>query len=226
MFGLLAFSVARAQTADEIIAKHIAAIGGADAWKKVNSIKQSGTIKVQGTDVSMVMTVLNGVGNRQDISAAGLNGYMIITPTAGWNYMPLNGQTKPEPITPDDLKQGADELDAQGNLIDYKAKGHTVEYFGKDDVDGTEAYKLKVTTKNGNVETLYIDPATNYVIRTVSKRKANGQEFDVTTNLSGYQKLPEGIVVPMSISLPFGELKITKVEVNGPVDEAVFKLPK
>ena len=214
---------AQAQTADEIINKHIESVGGKDAWKKINSIKQWGSVKVQGNEVSLTITGLNGVGNRQDISVAGLTGYVIITPKAGWNYLPFNGQTKPETMTADDVKQGADDLDVQGNLLDYKAKGHTVEYLGKDDVDGTEAYKLKMTTKAGNVETLYIDPATNYVIRTVSKRKANGQEVDVTTNLSNYQKLPEGIVVPMSIGLPFGELKITKVEVNAPVDEAIFK---
>ncbi len=213
----------QAQTADEIINKHIESVGGKDAWKKVNSIKQWGSVKVQGNEVSLTITGLNGVGNRQDISVAGLTGYVIITPKAGWNYLPFNGQTKPETMTADDVKQGADDLDVQGNLLDYKAKGHAVEYLGKDDVDGTEAYKLKMTTKAGNVETLYIDPATNYVIRTVSKRKANGQEVDVTTNLSNYQKLPEGIVVPMSIGLPFGELKITKVEVNAPVDEAIFK---
>ena len=214
---------AKAQTADEVVAKHLNAIGGADAWKKVNTIKQQGSLKVQGADVTMTSVTVNNVGNRQDISVAGQSGYIIITPKAGWQYMPFNGQTKPEAMTEDDLKQGVDELDIQGNLVDYKAKGHTVEYLGKDDVDGTEAYKLKLTTKAGNVQTIYIDPATNYIIRTVDKRKANGQEVDITTNMSGYQKLPEGIVVPMTIGLPFGELKITKVEVNGPVDEAVFK---
>ena len=217
---------AKAQTADEIVTKHLNAIGGADAWKKVNSMKQTGSLTVQGANVTISNITVNNVGNRQDISVAGQSGYVIITPKAGWQYLPFNGQTKPEAMTEDDLKQGIDELDIQGNLLDYKAKGHTVEYLGKDDVDGTEAYKLKLTTKNGNVQTIYIDPATNYIIRTVSKRKGNGQEFDVTTNMSGYQKLPEGIVMPMTVSLPFGELKITKTEINGPVDEAIFKPAK
>jgi hypothetical protein len=75
---------------------------------------------------------------------------------------------------------------------------------------------------------MYFDPASYLVIRTVSKQKANGQEMDVTTSLSNYKKLPEGILVPMSISLPVGpganaELTLTKVEVNKPVDEAIFK---
>jgi hypothetical protein len=213
----------QAQTADEIVAKHIAAIGGADSWKKVNSMYQEGSMTVQGTDVAIAMTVLHKKGMRQNISLMGMTGYQIMTPTAGWNFMPFQGQQKPEAITADELKENVDELDTQGELIDYKTKGHTVEYLGKDDVEGTEAYKLRITQKSGKVKTFYIDPASNYIIRTVAKQKANGQEVEVTTDLSDYKKLPEGIVVPMSVKLPFGQMKVTKVEVNKPVDENLFK---
>ena len=213
----------QAQTADEIVAKHIAAIGGADSWKKVNSMYQEGSMTVQGTDVAIAMTVLHKKGMRQNISLMGMTGYQIMTPTAGWNFMPFQGQQKPEAITADELKENVDELDTQGELIDYKTKGHTVEYLGKDDVEGTEAYKLRITQKSGKVKTFYIDPATNYIIRTVAKQKANGQEVEVTTDLSDYKKLPESIVMPMSVKLPFGQMKVTKVEVNKPVDENLFK---
>ena len=50
--------------------------------------------------------------------------------------------------------------------------------------------------------------------------------MDATTNLSNYQKLPEGIMVPFSIGLPFGELTLTKVEINKPIDENIFKPSK
>jgi len=224
--ALLAVSVSLAsigQTADEIVSKHLTAIGGADAWRKINSMVNEGTMKIQGADVSLKLSVLNGKGNRQDISFMGMNGYQIITPTAGWSYMPFQGQTKPEAVTEDILKENADQLDPQGVLVDYKTKGHVVELLGKEDVEGTEAFKLKVTHKSGKTETVFIDPSSYYILRSVSKQKANGQEFEVTTNYSNYTKLPEGIVVPMSISLPFGELVITKVELNKAIDEKIFK---
>jgi hypothetical protein len=153
----------------------------------------------------------------------GMTGYQIITPTAGWNFLPFQGQTTPEPMTADELKQSADDLDVQGKLVDYKSKGNTVEYLGKDDVEGTECFKLKITTKAGNVETVFIDPKSYYIVRSVVKKTANGQESDVPTDLSNYKKLPEGIVVPFSITLPFGELVISKAEVNKQIDEATFK---
>jgi len=212
-----------AQTAEEIVTKHIEAVGGAAAWKKVNSIYYEGKMTVQGAEINVTITALNGKGSRQNISVMGMTGYQIVTPTAGWNFMPFQGQTTAEPMTADQLKESADDLDVQGKLVDYKSKGHSVEYLGKDDVEGTECFKIKITTKAGNVETVFIDPKSYYIVRSVVKRTANGQESDVPTGLSNFQKLPEGIVVPFSITLPFGEMVISKAEVNKQVDVSTFK---
>jgi hypothetical protein len=228
---LLPFSFAlsvQAQTADEVVNKYIAAIGGADNWRKINSVTSEGNLTVQGADVAVTLTVLNGKGMRQNISVMGMTGYQIMTPTAGWTYMPFQGQQKPEPVTDETLKESADQYDTQGALVDYKTKGHTIEYLGKEDVEGTEAHKLKVTHKSGKIETMYFDPVSFLAIRTVSKQKANGQETEISTTMSNYKKLPEGILIPMTVSVPVGpgqnaELTLTKVEVNKPVDESIFK---
>jgi hypothetical protein len=217
--GIAAFS----QTADEVINKHIEAIGGADAWKKVNSVKMEGTMQVQGAELAVTQTVLHNKGSRQDISIMGMTGYTIVTPSEGWNYLPFQGQQAPEAMTAEDLAESQEQMDAQGSLIDYATKGHSVEFLGKDDVDGTECYKLKVNKKSGSPETMYFEIKTNYLIKSVSVRKANGQEAEVVTSYSNYEKLPEGIIVPKSITLPFGELIISKITINGTVDEAIFK---
>lgn len=211
-----------AQTADEIVNKHIDAIGGKDAWMKINSMVMTGMQKAQGAEITLKFTVLNGKGMRVDFSFGGMSGYQILTPNAGWNFSPFQGQKQAEPITADELKEAQEELDIQGSLINYKEKGHTIEYLGKDDIEGVEAFKLKETLKSGKVETIYIDPKDYFIMRVVSKRKANGQEMEVTQNMSNYQKLPEGIFVPMAMSGQ-GDITITKIEVNVPVDESIFK---
>jgi hypothetical protein len=225
LLGLMALFCSQfmqAQTADEIVNKSIEAIGGKDAWMKINTMVMNATMKAQGAEIVLKFTVVNGKGSRQDFSFGGMTGYQIVTPTAGWNFSPFQGQKQAEPITADELKEGQEDLDIQGTLINYKEKGHTIEYLGKDDIDGVEAFKLKETLKSGKVETIYIDPKDYFIMRVVSKRKANGQEMEVTQNLSNYQKLPQGIYVPMSMSGQ-GEIVINKIEVNVPVDESVFK---
>ena len=233
LFVVAALSLAtvKAQTADEIVNKHIEAIGGLENWEKVNSIVLTGTMSVQGMSLDVITTVLHNKGSRQDINAMGMNNYQILTPTAGWSFFPIQGQQAPEAMTADDVKEGQTDLDAQGSLIDYKAKGHTIELIGKEDVDGTECFKLKLALKTGKTETYFIDPKTYYVVKSVSIKKANGQEAEVSTGLSNYQKLPEGIVVAMSVSVPFGpgvnfDYIISKVEVNKAIDEAIFKPAK
>lgn len=230
LFIASAFSLSSvaAQTADEVVNKHIGAVGGADNWKKVNSIVQTGSMSVQGTDISVVRSVLHNKGSRQDISVMGMNGYQILTPAAGWNFMPFQGQTAAEPMTPEDVKESQDDLDAQGSLIDYKTKGHTIEMIGSEDVEGTDCFKLKVGLKSGRSETVFIDKKTYNMIKSITVRKANGQEMEMATTYSNFQKLPEGIVVPMSMNIPLGpgmnvDFALSKVEVNKAIDEAIFK---
>jgi hypothetical protein len=227
----LSLTSVKAQTADEIISKHIAAIGGLENWKKVNSVVQTGSMTVQGMSIDLTMTVVSGKGSRQDIVAMGMSNYTIVTPTEGWRFFPIQQQTAPEAMTADDVKESQDQLDPSGSLVDYKSKGHTVEFLGKEDVDGTECLKIKLTQKGGKVETYFIDPATYYIVKSLSTLKANGQEAEVFTTYSNYQKLPEGIVMAMSMSIPLGpgfnvDLTIAKVEINKAIDESIFKAPK
>jgi hypothetical protein len=224
--GLMAMSVvtaATAQTADEIVQKHVDAIGGADNWKKITSSRMEGSFNVQGNDVSVTITKLQGKGLRQDISVAGMTGYVIITPTAGTTYLPFQGQSDAQPMPADVLKESQYQLDLQGVLVDYKAKGHTVELLGKETIDGAECNKLKVTLADGKVFTYYIDTKNNYLVRSITKQHVNGQEMDQTISFSNFKKLPEGITVPMTITQQFGDITVTKMEVNKPVDESIFK---
>jgi len=233
LFVATAFSFAtvKAQTADEVITKHIEAIGGLENWKKVTSLVQTGTMAVQGMNIDVVNTIVHNKGSRQDINIMGMNNYVIITPTAGWSYMPVQQKTEVEPMTEEQVKQGQDALDIQGSLVDYKAKGHTVELLGKEDVDGTECFKLKVTKKDGGVETNFIDPKTYYIVKSTQVKKADGQEAEVSYSFSNFTKLPEGIVVPMGMTVPLGpgfnaDFTIAKVEVNKAIDESIFKPAK
>ena len=177
-----------------------------------------------GMEMPVTVTTLNGKASRMEFTINGMTNYTILTPTAGWMYFPIQGQTKPEALPEEMVKEQQDELDVMMDpLIDYKAKETKVVYLGKDDVEGTECHKLKVTLKNGKEETLFLDAGNFYCLRSVEKTKANGKEVESTTAFGNYQKLPEGIVFPMSIDSNGGPLTLKTVEINKPVDENIFK---
>jgi hypothetical protein len=223
--SFIAFN-ASAQTVDEVIDKHIEAMGGKEKLSSLKSLRMETNLSVQGMDIPVIQTRVHNVGQRVDISAMGMEGFVITTPTAGWTFMPFMGQTAAEAMPEDQVKESVDELDLQGSLLNYKEKGHIVELVGKEAVDGTEAYKVKLTTKGGKVRTFFIDPKNYYIIRTVAKATVNGQEQEVTINFADFKKTEEGFVFPHSIGGAFGQgdMTVTKIEVNKPVDEKIFKV--
>ena len=182
-----------------------------------------GSINAGGMEIPVTITNVQGKEQKVEFTLNGMTGYQIITNTEGWAYNPMAGQQSPQAMTAEDVKQSQSDLDMQGPLIDYKAKGNVITYLGKDDVEGTDCHKLKVTYPSGKEETMYIDASNYYHIRSVQKVKANGKEEEHTSNYGNYQKLPEGIFWPMSIDDGGGAVAVKTVEINKPIDESIFK---
>lgn len=213
-----------AQTTDEIVAKHIEAVGGKANWDKVKSMRTEGLIKAQGAEIKITNTQIDKKASRSDIAVMGMNGYNILTTTEGWNYMPFQGQTKPEPITADDVKTGQDGLELQDEFFTYKQLGKKLENLGKDDVDGTECFKLKLIDKTGKETTYYIDQTDYFIIKQTNKINANGKEMENSTSYSNYKKTDAGVFIAMNIGSGFGDMEITKIEINPKIDESIFKI--
>lgn len=212
-----------AQTVDEIVKKHIEAIGGKDNWTKVKSMKTEMKMKANGADILVTIYQIDKKAMRQTIALMGMEGYSILTNTEGWSYMPFQGQTKPEPMTADDVKKAQDGLSIQNDFITYKELNKKLEYVGKDDVDGTECFKLKMTDKEGIESTYYIDPSNYYVIKETTKMTVNGKEMENSTSFGNYKKTPEGIVYAFSIMGGWGDTEVTSLTINPKIDEALFK---
>jgi len=152
----------------------------------------------------------------------GMKNYDFTTDKEGWTFMPIQGMQKPEPKTPEDVKEALSDLDLTGSLYNYTAKGNKVELLGKEDVEGTECFKLKVTVASGKEETYFIDPASYLIVRTKSKRKVNGQEVEMTTDLSDYKDV-DGVKVPFSMTQPFGTIVFSSIKANQVIDDKLYK---
>ena len=195
LFVAAIFTV-NAQTADEVIEKYITEIGGADKWSKVQSIKIEGQIEVQGIQIPFTMQGLQMKGMRVDAEFQGNKIIDITTPTKGWAQNPLSGKATLGPISEDELKQKLDDLDIQDPFVDYKAKGSVIESLGKDEEDGNEYFKIKMTTKNGNEKTYFFDTKTNLIYKIESIVKQQGQEMKSEQKLLDYQTTDYGIKMP------------------------------
>lgn len=212
-----------AQTADEIIDKYVAAIGGADKWAKIQSIKVEGQVEVQGLAIPFTMQGLQGKGVRVDAEFQGNKIIDIITPTNGWGQNPLAGKATLSPISAEELKIKLDDLDIQDAFVDYKTKGSSVEFLGKDEEDGNEYLKVKLTSKNNNEKTFFFDPKTYLVYKMEVIMKQQGQEVKTAVKYLDYQTTDFGIKMPFKQDQGMMIMVNKKVTINPTIDESIFK---
>ena len=211
----------KAQTVDEVVSKYVDALGGKDKLSSLKTARMEGSINVSGTDVGVIVTKLQLVGQRNDISVMGQDGYQIYTPDKGWSFMPFMGQASPEALKDEEVKAGAAGLDLQGNLFNYKEKGTQVELLGKEKIDSAECYKVKATLKGGEIVTYFIDTKTNYIVKTVTTQNISGA-IEVVNGYSNYKATDNGYILPFSYTMERGEIIYSKIEANVPVDEKIF----
>jgi outer membrane lipoprotein-sorting protein len=190
----------------------------------LNTAVLEGVMSVNGQNIQVKITQANDKAQRVDITFGGISGYIIQTRDSGWQYLPFQGQQKAEAMPEAVVKETADALDIQSPLLNYKEKGHTVELLGKEDVDGTECFKIKLVSKSGLEQTIFIDPSNYYIIKTTTKSKASGKEVVQSQTFSNYKKLDSGYIFPFSASgFGPGEVTFTKIEVNKSLDPTLFK---
>ncbi len=213
-----------AQTADEIIAKNITAMGGAEKIASLKTVKRTGNMSMQGMDIPMVFTVSQMKGFRLDVEVMGTSNYQIITPDKAFMFFPIQQMTEPKEMDAEVVKGMQSALDIQGALFNYKEKGSTVEFVGNEKIDGADAYKLKVTGKSGKSAFYFIDVKSNMLVKTSSKATGpDGVEMDVETNYSDYKKNADGYWFAYSTTTPQGPVVFDKIESNVAVDENLFK---
>ena len=230
--GLLLFAgAAGAQTADEIIAKYVRALGGPEAISAVTTIRMAGKYRGGGGFEAEYVQVNKRPGKvREEWTFSGLTGVYAFDGQTGWKIEPWGGKKDPESLDEEESKSIAEDADFDGPLVDYRQKGHTVEYVGMDQVEGTETYKLKVKLKSGDVHYYFLDQETCMPIKIEIQRTVRGAEkyYEVWP---GEYKRVAGWYVPFSMetnvkgSPDRGKTSMEKIEANVAYDDARFTKP-
>ena len=218
-------TIIQAQTVDEIINKHIDAIGGKEKLSQVKTIYTENSVEVMGNQAPVTEYLLEGKGYKNETEFNGQKIIQCYSDKGGWLINPMAGGTDAQPM-PDELyKAGKDLIYIGGALQDYAAKGYKAELTAYEN----GSHKIKVT--NGNTESTYfIDASTFYLTKSIIKGEMMGQPVDVTTSFSDYKKTEFGIVLPYAKTIDLGAFSLTsrvnKVEVNKEIDPKIFEMPK
>lgn len=207
---------------DKIIEKTIETMGGKEKLMTVKSIKKMGFGESSGVKYPVNFYAVHNKSERTDYSFNGMTGYQIITVDSGFNFSPFGGMATPERMTDSDVKLSNDEFDLESPLVNYQAKGHTIELMENEDIDGVDAIQLRANLKNGKTIFYFIDPDSYYIIRTTAKWESNGQESSSTSNYYNFKKTKEGLLFPFTVD----NLTYDNIELNISLDEKLFSTKK
>ena len=219
-------------TVDELVAKNVGAKGGADALRALQSIRLNGKMLVNEGQIQLAYAETKKRPDevRTEATLQGMTAVEAYDGKDGWRISPFQGRKDPEKMSADDVKPLMEDAEIDGPLVNWKEKGSTLEYIGREDVDGTLAYKIKVVRKNGDVNFVYLDPDHFLEIRILSQRVRHGAQEETETDVGDYEKIG-GVFIPFSIEAgrkgdpDKQKVVIEKAEPNVPVDDAIFHFP-
>ena len=219
------------QTADDIINKHIDAMGGKEKLTSLKTVRMTANVEVgPNMKAPMTMYFVNNKSFRMDITMQGMTMTTAITGDSGWMVMPFGGKKDAERMDKESIDQSKDMMDITGDLFDYKTKGYTIEFIAKEDMEGTEVYKLKVTKKSGLVDYEFIDASSYLRLKTTTKHKSKEKETSSDVLYSNYKKV-DGIMFAYTIenretgSSQGQSVTMDTIEVNPKIDANLFKMP-
>jgi outer membrane lipoprotein-sorting protein len=219
------------QTAEELVAKNTEAKGGLEKIKALKSVRMTGKMSQGAFTAQVGQDAKLPDMLRQAITISGMTQIQAYDGQSAWQISPFQGRRDPELLGEDDARDLIETADFYGPLIDYKEKGNTVEYLGRDTIDGDDVYRLKVTLKNGDVMYYYLDPDTYIEIRTEKQQFIRGSVRETMNDLGSYKPV-NGVMYPFSLEIgpkndPTQRLKVTfdKIDGNVALNDTEFKMP-
>jgi outer membrane lipoprotein-sorting protein len=223
----------RAQTADDVISAYIKARGGLARIKAVQTERVTGVITfAPGVEGPFFVERKRPLKMHMEIT---VNGQTLLRvydgKSAGWIYNPFAPNASVAPMSTQDLSGMVDEADFEGPFVDYKAKGNQIEFAGKEQIDGRVVYKLKLTTKQGDVSFFSFDASTGLLMKWQGLRKVGEKELPWETYFRDFREV-DGLKYPFLVesaaveSDQIQKITATKIETNIPLNDSQFAKPR
>lgn len=225
-------SAADEPTLGEVLDRYYQAVGGKDKLDAMKTVKMTGKMMMgPGVDAPFILFKKRPDKLRIEFTVQGMTGVQAYDGSTAWMFMPFMGKTAPEEVPEDQAKELKEEADIDGPLVDWQKKGNQVELLGKEEIEGTPAYKLKVTLKDGDVQYHYLDADAYVPIKIEGERTIQGNEVQFESTLGDYKEAG-GLMFPFSIEskakgAPQGQtITIDSIEVNPEIPDSQFAMPE
>jgi hypothetical protein len=217
---------------DDLLAKYIKTIGGMDKISAIKSMRSTGKLDAPGGFQAVVVQE-NRRPNfvREDFSIQGFTATNAYDGRQGWKINPFQGKKDAEALGEEELKSIVEDSDFDGPLINYKEKGNKIEFVDKEDFEGSDVYKLKVTLPSGTIKWYYLDTDYYVPVKVETKHITRGTEIDSETILGDYKEAG-GVYFPFSVqsgakgSSNKATITFDKIEINPTLDDSRFVMPK
>jgi len=222
-----------AQTVDEIVTRYLAARGGLERIRSVESLRMTGTLSPAPGEKGPFRLELKRPGRmRVEMILQGTTLTQATDGTTAWIIAPMLAGGGAVLLPPDEAQSLKDQADMEGPLVDWKAKGHRVELIARERRPGGEAFRLKVRLKSGDVRYLLIDAATYRQVAEEGERPSPRGLVTIETRLSDH-RVVDGLLVAfvVEIGMKGGEgdeeqkIVFDKVELNVAMDDLRFAAP-
>jgi outer membrane lipoprotein-sorting protein len=227
LIASISVAISAQNAVDDLIAKNVAAKGGLEKLKSIQSMKQISTMTTQGVEATITVYSKRPNLQRQEVRIAGqtiTNGF---DGEVSWIINPLSGMTRPIVVTGPQADIIREQAAFDGPLVDYQARGSKVLLSGGVETIGDRKVQhLQVITRAQQTQHIYLDAETNLDIKIVSI--LDGRKFE--QELSDYREV-EGVKVPFKIKMLVegvqqSQVNLQSVEFNVKIDDAMFKAVK
>jgi hypothetical protein len=222
-------------SAAQIVEKNVAARGGLQAWRAVKTMSMSGKLDAggrQNVQLPFVLEMERARKTRLELQFNGQTAVQVYDGTNGWKLRPFLNRHDVEPYSPEELKAAAMQADIDGPLVDYSSKGTKVDLAGVQQVEGHDAFNLKLTLKSGQVQHIWVDAQTFLDVKIEgTPRHLDGKFHPVATYFRDYRSV-NGLMIPYVNETVVEGVKKTekivveKVVVNPNLEASRFSKPQ
>lgn len=222
----------QAQSLEEVIENYTKVNGSQEQWDNIKTMKMDGKFSQQGMEFPIIAHMKRPNSVHTSIKVMGMEIIQAYDGKDAWMINPLMGKKDAELMGEEDAKQTKKQGKFEDPLLTYKTKGHKVQLAGKEEIEGTECFKIEVEEVDGDKSTVFIDTE-NYLKLMERSVLTNAQTEGAVIEafFSDYKEVENGLLMWHAMDnkiggQSMGTMIITKWEFNPKVNDSIFKMPK